>query len=436
MATGALAGLLRWLSPAGAAGLALALVAHNVVVMPRWGGALHRGRVDPGILSYPVAVLGLVLVFRSRPELAAAAWGLLAFGDGAANLAGRHLGGPRIPWNRAKRIVGALAFVGVGTPAAAALLAFVSAGGAPGPAVPFGEALAPVGLAALAAALAESVRSTVDDNLRVAASAAAVLALAFGAVPALSPDGLATAAARASIVLPVSVVLAAAAVALRVATVGGAAAGAGLLAVTAMAGGGGPGLAFAAFVVVGSAATRIGRARKRALGLEEPGGGRRSAVHAIANGGLAAALTLAALLADRPEWCLGAVAALATAAFDTVATEIGPLVQGRPCRLATLERVPAGTPGAVSLAGTLAGGVAAAVVAAAALFGPVAAGWVGLGRLPLGAGAAMAGIVVAAVLAGTLESLLSGAGAPLGHHARNALNTAVGAGIALALAEV
>jgi hypothetical protein len=85
----------------------------------------------------------------------------------------------------------------------------------------------------------------------------------------------------------------------------------------------------------------------------------------------------------------------------------------------------------VSLAGTLAGLAAASGVAAAGLWG---AGRPGFGILPSGAGALVV-CVAAAALAGTLESLLSGAEAPLGHHARNVLNTAAGAGLALVLVE-
>ena len=35
------------------------------------------------------AVLLLTLIFPSRPDITAAAWGILAFGDGAATLVGR-----------------------------------------------------------------------------------------------------------------------------------------------------------------------------------------------------------------------------------------------------------------------------------------------------------------------------------------------------------
>jgi uncharacterized protein (TIGR00297 family) len=59
------------------------------------------------------------------------------------------------------------------------------------------------------------------------------------------------------------------------------------------------------------------------------------------------------------------LAALAEAAADTVSSEIGQVLGGRPRMITTLRRVDPGTDGAVSVAGTLAGVVAAGVVAAA-----------------------------------------------------------------------
>jgi uncharacterized protein (TIGR00297 family) len=63
-------------------------------------------------------------------------------------------------------------------------------------------------------------------------------------------------------------------------------------------------------------------------------------------------------------FALPAYAALAEAAADTVSSEIGQVLGGTPRMLTTLRRVPPGTDGAVSLAGTLAGVLAAGVIAA------------------------------------------------------------------------
>ena len=64
---------------------------------------------------YPVAVLLLILVFRQQLHLAAIGWALLAFGDGVATLAGKAMGGGKLPWNRDKSWAGLLAFFGHAT---------------------------------------------------------------------------------------------------------------------------------------------------------------------------------------------------------------------------------------------------------------------------------------------------------------------------------
>ncbi len=129
----------------------------------------------------------------------------------------------------------------------------------------------------------------------------------------------------------------------------GAVAGAALGAAVAVGLGWGGYALLVLFFVVGSAATRIGEPEAR--------GGRQ----ALANGLPAALCALAG-----PAWLGGFVAALATAAADTVSAEIGKAFGGTPRRLPDFRRVPAGTEGAVSLVGSAAGLGAALVVAGAA----------------------------------------------------------------------
>lgn len=114
--------------------------------------------------------------------------------------------------------------------------------------------------------------------------------------------------------------------------------------------------ALVAVFVLAYAATRFGRAKKEARGLGERKHG-RSASQIVANLGVAA---LAAAMGSYA----GCIAALAEAAADTVSSEVGQAVSG-PARLVTTwRRVPPGTDGAISLAGTLAGVLAAAAVVA------------------------------------------------------------------------
>jgi uncharacterized protein (TIGR00297 family) len=173
MAVGGFAFLLRYLTWPQAALMALTAFLFNWQVLPRIGGrALWRGSEQErgyarGILLYPLAVLGLVLFFHSDEELwmVAAVWGVLAFGDGMASLLGQAFGGTRLPWNRDKSWAGFLAFVVFGTLGAGVLAAWTLH-------LPFRSlldvrVLGVVLPLALLCALAESVPTTLDDNLTV-----------------------------------------------------------------------------------------------------------------------------------------------------------------------------------------------------------------------------------------------------------------------------
>src|SRR5512133_3135038 len=106
MAMGLFALALRFFTWWEAAACALAAFLFNLFVLPRIGGrALYRpadlSRGYPlGILFYPLSVLLLVLAFPARPDIAAAAWGILAAGDAFAAAVGGASRGPRLPWNR------------------------------------------------------------------------------------------------------------------------------------------------------------------------------------------------------------------------------------------------------------------------------------------------------------------------------------------------
>jgi uncharacterized protein (TIGR00297 family) len=99
---------------------------------------------------------------------------------------------------------------------------------------------------------------------------------------------------------------------------------------------------------------------------EQRRGRQRDAVQVLANGGAAAALALAAAIAPcrmRAYMLAGFAGTVATAAADTWATEIGGRSQSRPRSIATLQPVPAGTSGGVTVAGLAASVAGAATIA-------------------------------------------------------------------------
>jgi uncharacterized protein (TIGR00297 family) len=105
-------------------------------------------------------------------------------------------------------------------------------------------------------------------------------------------------------------------------------------------------------------ATRLGRRRKVALGTAERSDG-RSASQVLANVGIASLFAIGYGHFGQSSWLAGCAAALAEAAADTVSSECGQ-VFGTPTRLLTTgARVPVGTNGGISLAGTLSGTLAA-----------------------------------------------------------------------------
>ena len=124
------------------------------------------------------------------------------------------------------------------------------------------------------------------------------------------------------------------------------------------------------YLVSGSAATHLGLKQKQALQLAEARGGRRGPANLW--GSAATGLSLAVLTAMAPAGArsllaLGFVASFAAKLGDTCSSEIGKRWGGRTVLVTTLQPVPAGTEGAVSLTGTLAGVVALVLYTALAL---------------------------------------------------------------------
>ncbi|HXB63181.1 MAG TPA: DUF92 domain-containing protein [Acidobacteriaceae bacterium] len=169
------------------------------------------------------------------------------------------------------------------------------------------------------------------------------------------------------------------------------------------------------------AATRLGRARKAALGLAEAKRG-RAASQIVANLGVASAVALLHGLSSAAA--PACVALLAEATADTVSSELGPLFRGRTLLLTTLQPVAPGTDGGVSLGGTLCGITAAAIVAAVG----VVTLHLGLLGAAIAFPAAIAGLFADSLLGATLERR-----GWIGNDWVNFLSTAVTAVVALPL---
>jgi uncharacterized protein (TIGR00297 family) len=431
MGVGLIAFTLRWLGPWWGALCAVAALVFNLALLPRLGGkALLRGHERErgrsiGIVLYPVAVLLLILVFNRRLEVAAAMWGILAFGDGMAGLVGMALGRRKLPWNPGKSWAGTLAYLVFGTLGAWVLLLWTAPARYEGTEA-WAFTLAACAVTALVGALLESLPQGLDDNIGVPLVCGLLLLgllLSEGGWGVVGEDGFLLAA---GIGLAVNLVLAVAAHRAGSVNLSGALAGLVIgTAIWAFLGWQGF-LLLAAFFVLGSAATRLGYSRKAAAKLAQEEGGRRGARHAFANAGVALAC---AVFAATTPWgllfALAFAAAFATAAADTAGSEIGQLYGRRAYLPTTFRPVPPGTGGAVSVEGTVAGLAASLVVAALG----AAVGlypWIGV-----------AIVVLAAFVGTTLESILGATVERRGlldNEAMNFLNTLVGALVAVGLA--
>jgi uncharacterized protein (TIGR00297 family) len=445
---GAFALLLRWLAPWQAMLMAVAALVLNAFFLHGiTRGALLRPEerasgFSRGVVLYPAVLLVTFIVFRSRLELAAGVWALLAVGDGMAGLSGLALGGPRLPWNREKTWSGLAAFVLFGTAASAWIIRWVQQGATGSLSFLVIGCL----VATTAAASAESLDTEVDDNILVPLVGGAVLWAAALVDPGLlvaagaaTPGAVAAPAALTgaigswsaawltgvAITLPITVL----AYLARAVDRSGAVAGA-LLATVLYVFAGWPGFVMlGALMVFGTAVTRLGHIRKKALGVAEGrhgrSGGRRGIGSVAANAGSAVVFAFLAVATPYPEaFTLAMVAAFATSLFDTTATEVGQAFGRRAVLVTTWRAVPEGTPGGVSLVGTLAGVMGATLLAGA--------GW----AMGLVAGLGALAVIFGAFCGSTLESFLGammGKGGRADHHLRNLANTMVGAGVAWGL---
>lgn len=192
------------------------------------------------------------------------------------------------------------------------------------------------------------------------------------------------------------------------------------------------------YFFVGSAVTKVGMAQKEAAGIAEARGGIRGPgnVWGSALTGAVCALCIVIMQLIYPTdaelltawqrlFALGFVASLSTKLSDTTATEIGKAYGQRTFLITTLQPVPRGTEGAVSLEGTLAGVLGSLALAVVAW----GVGLISLGGVGICAIAAFGATSVESLIGATIEEKLSW----LTHDLVNIINTTIGAGIAIGL---
>jgi uncharacterized protein (TIGR00297 family) len=154
----------------------------------------------------------------------------------------------------------------------------------------------------------------------------------------------------------------------------------------------------AALFLMTWAATRLGYRRKLALGLAERREG-RNAWQVLANLAVAALGSAVFSASGNRLWLIASLAALAEAATDTVASEIGQYRGPDARMITTWECVPPGTDGGITIPGSIAGLAAGMVIAVVATVGgmlPRAQLWI-----PIAAG--FAGMLIDSILGATLQ---------------------------------
>jgi len=146
----------------------------SVKAMSRTG---DRREILRGPLFYGIVFVVMTLVYWKDAPIGMVALMLMCGGDGLADILGRGLKSPKLPWNKDKSWAGSLGmFIGGWALAAFILGMFVLAGIFVGP---FTGYLVPITLIALAGTLVESLPLKDVDNITVTLAAVALGHLLF-----------------------------------------------------------------------------------------------------------------------------------------------------------------------------------------------------------------------------------------------------------------
>jgi uncharacterized protein (TIGR00297 family) len=176
------------------------------------------------------------------------------------------------------------------------------------------------------------------------------------------------------------------------------------------------------YFLVGSSVTRIGMAQKEAEGIAENRSGARGPENvwgSALTGAFCALGTLVVPAAYHSLLLIGYVASFSTKLSDTCASEVGKAYGKQTFLITTLQPVPRGTEGAISLEGTLAGILGSAAIACL--------GW-GAGLINLtGVGVCVLAALIATNLESVIGATLQSKFDWLTNEVVNILNTLIGA---------
>jgi uncharacterized protein (TIGR00297 family) len=345
--------------------------------------------------AYALSVLLLTLLYRQDLRVVAAVWAMMAAGGGVAAWVDRSVPRLRLPWNGDKSWTALAGFVAAGSLAGWAVTNWAAA-----PSEGSSGLFVATTLTALLGAAMESLPIRLHSGYVVALVCGGFMSCLLLFNPWAWAGNLPFLRVRIFLAVVVSLIFALAAYSLRLVDRSGALAGFFLAAAIYLAYGTKSFLVLLGFFVLGSGATRLGYARKAALGIAERRGGARSWREALANTSAAAFFAMFSLLTIREAAFLAAfVAALAEAAGDTVSSEIGQWLSPRSYLITTFKAVPAGENGGVSAAGSAAGLAASGAIVALG----TALGMCNMKAASIAMAAAMAGNVFDSLLGATLE---------------------------------
>lgn len=384
-----------------------------------------------GKLIYGIMVFILITLFYKKMYIVAGAWAIMSIGDGCSSLFGKAFGKRKLPWNTEKSWIGSAAFVFFGGLGAAILMWWVSMGQSPAQTIQeqiqtpliWSYFFTSAFLAAFVAAGVESLPWKINDNITVPLTAG----LFLYATTIINWEHLSN-AHNIIAAFGVNISFGLLAYYLKTVSKSGLIAGIVVGTIIYLCLGTGGFLILFTFFTLGSWSSKHKYKWKASHGVAQENKGRRGVRHAVAKGGVGLIMAIMALLTDMPEvFKIAFVAAFATAAFDTISSELGQIYGKRPILITTMKSVPVGTDGAISVEGTILGILSAALIGAEAYLLQL----ISLSSIIVVMIAALIGTTVESVLGATIERRKW-----VSNEVINFINISTGAGVSMFLAKI